>query len=316
MSMKSKKRQRRQDARETLRLPRHASGGKKYYAAVFSAFALLAASFAATRFEPLRRAVGARPLSVASTQQNALPLSKEYIYAGGRLLATEEPTPAATLAPTPAGPAPTNLIATASFPSASSAVVKLTWSAPSSGSAPSSYIVERAVTRDAANGLQYVPVSPSAATLPTQASPYVDRTAMYGRVYVYRVRAVYVSGASGYSNQDLAATVRYSGDDPLVGANDPQGRPRSVVRATDLNELHRVIDAVRSLAGVGPAVWKADPGPASRGSILAAHFRELRDNLNPALAALGLTVMPDDPTLVPGLPVKTAHVQDVRDKVR
>jgi hypothetical protein len=289
---------------------------RRYVFAALLACALLAATFAATRFEPVRRAVGMRPLVAEPAQGSATPqLSKEYVYAGGRLVATEEPTPAATPSPTPAGPAPANLVATASFPSASSAVVSLTWSAPASAATPSGYIVERAESRDAA-GPQYAQLIPPATTVPTQSSPYIDQTAAAAKVYVYRVRAVYASGTSDYSNQDLATTVRYSGDDPLIGAGDPQGRPRSVIRAANLNELRAVIDAVRTLAGMGAAAWKSDPAPASHGSILKAHFQELRENLNQALAELDIEPLPEDSTLGPGLPVRAAHLQDVREKVR
>ncbi len=73
-------------------------------AALLAACRLLTVGYAATRYEPVRRAVGMRPLITAAIQpqQGQLPLAKEYVYAGGRLVAAEEPQPAPT--PTNAGP--------------------------------------------------------------------------------------------------------------------------------------------------------------------------------------------------------------------
>jgi hypothetical protein len=284
-------------------------------AAALAVCALLAGSYAATRLDPVRRAVGLRPLVTAPAQTpTPLPLSKEYVYAGGRLVATEEPTPAATPTPTPAGPPPTALTATGYFPTQTTVAVKLVWAAPA-GATPTSYVVERASGRGA-NGLAYAAVGGPVTTLPTQANPYVDSGASPNTTYVYHVRAVYAGGYSDYSNQDVATTVRYSGDDPLIGANDPQQRPASKVRAADLTELRGVVEAVRALAGVGAGTWKSDPAPLFRGSILRDHFYELRSNLNPALTALGVTTLPADTTLDVGRPVKKEHVQDVREKVR
>lgn len=439
------------------------AGRPKYVAAALAACALMAACFAAARFDPVRRAVGMRPLvaAPAPAQGGTNPaLSKEYIYAGGRLVATEEPSarpypngiphavpgtiqaedfdqggegvayhdidahfspfyrttehvyvencsnpdggcnvgstwggewleytvevaaagaynfearvasgnggggtfrldfdgvPVSGALTVPntlgwqtyqtvsanvtlsagrhvmrltllgngtlggagnynyfkftagaAGPAPTALVATGYFPSANSAAVKLVWSAPS-GATPISYIVERASSRGT-GGPAYTMVGVPVTTLPTQANPYVDQ-APANAVYVYRVKAVYGGGYSDYCTPDLATTKRYTGDDPLVGG-------ASVVRAADLTELRAVVEAVRDLAGVGAGAWKSNPAPLSNGSILKDHFKELRDNLNQALPSLGIAQMPTDSTLAVGLPVKAAHIQDVRDKVR
>lgn len=460
MSKKSKKRSVKAAAAARPASTRRARS-PKYVAAALAACALIAVSFAATRFEPVRRAVGMNPLTAVPVQQpTPLPLSKEYIYAGGRLVATEGPlarpypngTPHAvpgiiqaedfdrggegvayhdidthfspTYRPTEhvyiencsnpdggcnigstwggewleytvevaaagtynleakvasgnggggtfrldfdgvpvtgaltvpdtgnwqvyqtvganvtltagrhvmrltllgngpvggvgnynyfkftaggAGPAPTALVATGYFPSANSVAVKLLWSAPS-GATPTGYIVERASSRGT-DGPAYAAVGVPVTTLPTQANPYVDQ-APANAVYLYRVKAVYGGGYSDYCTPDLATTVRYSGDDPLVGG-------ASVVRAANLTELRTVVEAARTLAGVGTGVWKSNPAPQSNGSILKDHFKELRDNLNQALSALDITQLPPDTTLGAGLPVRAVHIQDVRDKVR
>lgn len=205
-----------------------------------------------------------------------------------------------------AGPPPTALVATGYFPSSNSVAVKLVWSAPS-GATPTGYIVERASSRNS-DGPAYVVLGVPVTTLPTQVNPYVDQ-APADAVYLYRVKAVYAGGYSGFCTPDLATTKRYTGDDPLIAG-------ASVVRAADLTELRAVVESVRALAGMGAGVWKSNPSPLSNGSILKDHFKELRDNLNPALSALDIAQLPVDETLAVGLRVKAVHIQDVRDKVR
>lgn len=152
---------------------------------------------------------------------------------------------------------------------------------------------------------------------PTSDSPYLDQSPPAGTVCVYRVRATYAGGVSdSYSNMDVATTVGYTGDDPLIGANHQPGQHASVVSALNLTELQGVVDKVRALAGMSPAAWKNNPAPASRGQILADHFIELRTNLNSALLTLGISQMPPDSTLGQQKPVMALHIQDVREKVR
>jgi hypothetical protein len=136
-----------------------------YYIVALSAIVLLAVVAAASRSDAVRRMVGLRPLmaSLAQATPTPLPLSKEYIYAGGRLVATEEPAPSATPTPPPAGPPPAALTATGYFPSSNTAAVKLVWAAPS-GATPTSYVVERATTRGA-DGPAYAAVGAPVTTL-------------------------------------------------------------------------------------------------------------------------------------------------------
>jgi hypothetical protein len=194
--------------------------------------------------------------------------------------------------------------------------VRLTWSASSTGPTPTAYVVERASVRVGdGSKTDYAQLGQPVTQVPTASAPYLDPAPEQGMVYAYRVRAVYLGGYSDYSNQDVATTFRYTGDDPLVGVGDPQ-RPPSRVSATQLTELRRVVEAVRALAGRGPATWKQTPPPAGGGAILAEHFAELRTQLNPALEALGIAPMPEDAGIGATKPVKKEHVQDVREKVR
>ncbi|HEX7315548.1 MAG TPA: carbohydrate-binding protein [Pyrinomonadaceae bacterium] len=91
MSKKTKKRAR---AVVPAAPPRRRKKLPKLAAAAIIACALLTA-IAAPRWDPFRRAVGLKPLAPSAAPQGGgggpLQLAKEYIYAGGRLVATEEP---------------------------------------------------------------------------------------------------------------------------------------------------------------------------------------------------------------------------------
>lgn len=203
------------------------------------------------------------------------------------------------------GSAPTNLVATTVASTPSATQVALTWSAPPGSIAH--YEVERSPRINDA----FAVVS----TTPTTTS-FVDTTAINGKAYLYRVRAVFTGGSvSPYSSTDLATAITFD-DDPIIGANDPQGRPGTMIRASHLIQLHTAIDAVRFTAGLSPAVWKNDPAPQTLGAVLAIHFTELRSNLNSALTSLGIATLPTDSGIAISQPVMATHIRDVREKVK
>lgn len=286
--------------------PRRRMGGR-LSAAALAACALLAVGIAATRFDPVRRAVGLRPLLTPGAQpQGGLPLAKEYVHAGGRLIATEEPAPVPS--PTPAGAAPTNLRATA----VSESGIRLTWDAPP-GSV-GSYVVERR----GAPGAQPVEVPTG-----VSATSFDDTTPSGDFAYLYRVKAVFSGGGiSPYSNSDLVTTIVFT-DDPLVGAHDPAGRPATVIKATHLTELRRAVSAVHYLAGLGALNSWTHPEPVSapsaqRRAVYLEDVKDLRDRLAEALPALGMT-QPEyvDATLERRVTkVKKEHFQQLRDAVK
>lgn len=275
-------------------------------ASLLTVCALLTGAYAATRFERVRLAVGMRPLTAPAAQgggSGSLPLAKEYVYAGGRLVATEEPQPSVTPTPTPAGPAPTNLVATAT----SASGVHLTWNAASGAI---SYVVERRT----APGAQPTEV-PTGGTAPT----FDDTVPVGDNAYLYRVKAVYASGPSAYGNYDLATTVPFTNSDGLQGV---------VVRAAHLTELRRAVHAVRTMAGRGNPAWTyPDPvsEPASsRRSIYALDVTELRTQVDEALlaldAALGVQTFYKTYPLTPELkdhePIYAVHFEQIRERVR
>lgn len=254
------------------------------------------ATAAASRWEPLRRAVGLPPAVAPAAQQPAgsLPLAKEYIYAGGKLIATDEPATAPTPTPTPSA-GPTGLTALAT----SGGSVLLTWAAPAAGTV-SHYSVERR-QRDGVTELTVNQTSPT----------FTDATAQADMVYRYRVRAVFTGGAfSDYSNGDLATT---------FFQNEPISAGQSLIKAKHLIDLQRAVNDVRVIAGLGEFAWSLSP-PAAGGLIRAAYVEELRANLDPALAALSLpvTAYATDPTppSLGGKGIKAAHVNELLERIR
>ena len=264
---------------------------------------LLGAAFAATRYAPVRRAVGLAPLPDPVAQgQGEPPLAKEYIYVGGRLVATEEPGAQPTPTPTPTGSAPNNLVALLTSVNGASASVGVSWSPPSSGGQVASYIVER----QAAGG-SFEPVgSPVLAP----ATSFNDAGALEGAAYLYRVKAVFTAGgSSAYSNTDLATAIVFT-DDPLAG-------PATPVYARHLTELRRAVSAVHLLAGQGAVNSWTYPDPAGR-VIRLEDVSDLRDRLGEALPPLGMTPPSYvDPTLTRYVTrVKKEHFQQLRDAVK
>ena len=296
MPKKSKKRANVEGKPEPKPPGMNGPGRRMFYVAALSALALLVASAAATRYDAVRRAVGLRPLIVVPARQpTPLPLSKEYVYAGGRLVATEELAPAPS--PTPAGPPPTNLIAT----STSASNVSLTWTPPAGN------VVGYVVERRGAAGSQPVE-TPTGSSSPS----FNDTTPPGDYAYLYRVKAVYAGGTSDYGNADLATTVVFT-DEQLQGVT---------IKAVHLTELRRAVNAVRHLVNLGDASWTyPDPisTPASqRRTIYLEDVTDLRARLEDALGPLGLPTggYPAIPTLARGAAVSAQHFEQIRSRVK
>ncbi len=186
-------------------------------------------------------------------------LAKEYIYAGGRLVATEEAVSTSILAPA-------SLRATTQSPT----LIRITWSA-SSGAV--SYQLERSSNFAAPNnGFSIVP-----STI-TQTS--FDDTVASSFAYIYRVRAMDQSGQlSQPSNIDLATAMTF--DDPSL-----QG---ATIREVHLTQLRQAVNFVRQAAGLAAFnSWTDQPPLAQTVSVKKVHVEELRSKLNEATAGLSL----------------------------
>lgn len=209
-----------------------------------------------------------------------LSLSKEYIYAGGKLVATEEPSNLSTLVSAPAA-----LIAT----TASAAQINLSWTAST-------------------GPVDHYEIDKTGATSPitVTTNSFTDTSVSAGQAYLYKVRAVDAYGHSSlYSNIDLATAVTFL-NDPLSSG--------TMIKAQHLTELRQAINAVRATAGLSAATW-TDASPQGV-RIKAIHVQEMRTALDQGLSALGLTVQSyTDPSLT-NMRIKKEHFEQLRDRVK
>jgi len=239
------------------------------------------------------------PLGAVPTPTPTPPqLSKEYIYAGGKLVATEEPGGSLSSILS----APSSLVATGS----STPQVNLSWTAAADGTVDH-YQVER--MDSFAAGYSVIAASVTSTT-------YNDTTVSADSAHLYRVRAFDSSNNyTTYSNVDLATAITFT-DDPL----NPSGT-KTTIKADHLNELRRAVNGVRALVNLPPATWTyPDPvsSPASqRRMIYLEDVTDLRTKLDEALTILGLTQpYPSDPPLARGAVVYAAHFTQIRDRVK
>lgn len=208
--------------------------------------------------------------------------SKEYIYAGGRLVATEEPNPLV---------APTSLVAD----TFSGSQINLTWAA-----APNAhhYQVERAPNL----GGTFTVLNSNVAT-----TTYTDNTVTAVNAYLYRVRSAdAVGNLSAPGNVDVATAITFT-DSPLTVGT-------TLIKGQHVTELRQAVDAVRATANLSAATWT--DATLTNVTVKAVHVTELRTNLDAALTALGIaTSSYTDPTLS-GVAIKAIHLEEIRQRVK
>ena len=210
--------------------------------------------------------------------------SKEYIYAGGRLIATEEPNPMA---------APTNLIAD----TFSASQVDVTWTA-----APGAhhYQVERAPNL----GGTFTVLNSNVAT-----TSYTDTTVTSVNAYLYRVRtADAIGNLSAPSGIDVATAITFT-DNPLTVGTTP-------VKAVHMTELRQAVNAVRAAANLSAATWTDPTLTVGTTVVKAVHVQELRTSLDAALTALGIATSSYTDSSLAGVVIKKVHVDEVRQRVK
>ena len=212
--------------------------------------------------------------------------SKEYIYAGGRLIATEEPNPPNPLV------APTSVVATG----VAITQINLSWSA-----APNAhhYVVERASQM---NNFSVVNNNVSGTT-------YNDGTAVSGNAYLYRVRSADASGnVSPQSNIDLATTIMFA-DDPL--------QPQTLIRANHIVPLRQAINAVRHLTPtLSDYNWQQSSATLVGAPIKANDIDEMRLALDEAMNILSLQAGGYTPASLAGQLIQTGPITQLRDRVK
>jgi hypothetical protein len=91
----------------------------------------------------------------------------------------------------------------------------------------------------------------------------------------------------------------------------------TTAKAQHIIEIRQAVDALRAVAGLGPAPW-TDPTLSPFATMIrAVHILELRLFLEDAASRLGLAAGTyTDPGLTSGFTIKRAHLEDLRQRIR
>ena len=216
--------------------------------------------------------------------------SKEYVYAGNRLIATEEPNPPNPLAP------PLNVAAG----TLSQSRIDVTWDANPSAH---HYQVERASVSGDAN---FAVINSNVV-----GTTYPDTTVTSINAYLYRVRAADAAGnLSPPSNIDVATAITFE-DDPF-----PAPPNLTPVRANHILQLRQAINAVRhTVPGMQDYSW-TQPINAGSTPIMANDIEEMRTALDQALNALNLTAGGYTDQSLSNVLIQKIHITQLRDRVK
>jgi len=231
----------------------------------------------------------AAPLPTATPQ-----LSKEYIYAGSRMLAVEDAGANAEGAPVP------EFTMTATTVAGSTSVA-LSWSALNGGTGVHHYEIERASNNS--DSFQPLP-----AWVGGTALTYTDNSTMENQAYLYRVKAVKVNNSgSFYSNRDAATAIIFD-DDPLQ-------QNVTGIKAVHITQLQLAVNAMRILAGLSQTSWTTNAAQGQ--AITASPLAEMRTALNEAITGLEITTPPyTDASYSANTPIYSRHIEELRLHVK
>lgn len=82
-------------------------------------------------------------------------------------------------------------------------------------------------------------------------------------------------------------------------------------------ELRQAVDALRAVAGLGPAAWTDAVLAPMITTIKAVHIQELRTNLDSVATTLGYATEPyTDPSLSSSIFIKKVHIEELRQRIR
>jgi hypothetical protein len=280
---------------------------------LFAAWTLLASSGALDRVFS-QKAEKKGTVSIANFNSNSP--SKEYIYVGGRLVATEEGGSGCSLTSAP----------TWMSVSTSSTGVVLTWTVPTGAAL---FDVQRATTKSAT----FTTIAPNLTPPGGGTMSYQDNISFVDlntdasnsnliMTYLYRIVAY---GDSSYncpqtSKLNVATNIRFG--EAIRGLPGPQ----TVIRAYHATELRVAVNSVWKAAEQTPAIitWTDPPSGSPQGldgySIKTVHVDQLRSKLDQALNAINSDLTAagyTDPILTPSgtLPVKAIHFNQLRQRV-
>ncbi len=245
-----------------------------------------------------------KTVSTASLNSNS---PKEYIYAGGRLVATEEPA-GGGCTPPPAPVLTTSVV---------NSVITLNWTVIAG---VETFDVERSPKVS-------VLFAPVATNLPATTTTWQDVNVGFGGVsvdgtnnvvtYIYRVIA-HAGQCSTSSNLDWATNISFV---------EMLTQQQTVVKAHHITELRVAVNSVWKAANQNPETitWSEPPGGTAAGlagfQVKKIHIDELRSKLNQAMDAIqpGYSSQHpyNDATLVQfSTPISAIHLIDLRNRVK
>lgn len=212
--------------------------------------------------------------------------SKEYIYAGGRLIATEEPN---MLAP------PLN-VAAGTF---SATRIDISWDAAANAH---HYVVERATQLG-----NFIPLNTNVTT-----NSYTDNTVTNLNAYLYRVKSADAAGnVSTGSNVDLATAITFE-DDPF-----PSPPTQTLVRAQHILQLRQAVNAVRHLTpNLEDFAWTPSSLIPGTTLIKAKDIEDLRTALDQALVILNLPSGGYTDAELTGRFFQKLYITELRERVK
>jgi adhesin/invasin len=135
---------------------------------------------------------------------------------------------------------------------------------------------------------------------------YVDSGLSANTTYLYMVRAMDDSVASGFSSIESATTIVFT---------DPSLSSSVKIKSAHVTELRTAVNAMRSAAGLGATTFTDGTLTAQSTLIKAVHINELRTALDAARSAIGLAALSyTDPTIPANTtPIKGAHITELRN---
>jgi hypothetical protein len=175
--------------------------------------------------------------------------------------------------------------------------ITVTWSA----------IADHYLVKRCANGVCDAPFTWSG-------TPLNDTNRNLNTTYVYSIASVDAYGtASAFSNPDIATTMSFT---PVVS--------NGIISRTHINELLTAVNLVYAASGSPPVTWSAIlpagvPAPPANGQpttgIYAAHITSLRTQMDAALRAIGIPLVPyTDPVTLTF--IKAVHFTDLQARIR
>jgi hypothetical protein len=142
----------------------------------------------------------------------------------------------------------------------------------------------------------------SAITQLTGVNQFVDNGVISGNTYLYNILDI-TTGVIG--NNDYATAMIFT---------DAALAPGTPIQAAHFNELRTAVNAMRKAAALTAFSW-TDPSLAN-GIVKTSHVTQLRSALNDALLALNRYASFTDSSLTAGMPIRAAHIRELREAVK